>query len=229
MSADDVSVWMDLPLNGAVKHGFSAVPDVQVSAENAWCREVFHELDLNAMEALSDCGEKASNAHIVNEDQDFLQTKSLSSLTSIIAADPEMSVSPVACRQRQIAAASLLYTVVLDSRSIKHGFLQEPFLSGLVLMVDEGSPAMQLAAARLLAQLASDTAACKAICQVKGGLVIAMMLKTSRSAEGRAAAADCLIKLLPQLTPLERQIVWSSYPKAPASTGHRQVTLQGNC
>lgn len=44
--------------------------------------------------------------------------------------------------------------------------MQEAFLSGLVLMVDEGSPAMQLAAARLLAQLASDIAACKAICQV---------------------------------------------------------------
>lgn len=45
--------------------------------------------------------------------------------------------------------------------------MQEPkFLSGLVLMVDEGSPAMQLTAARLLAKLASDTATCKAICQV---------------------------------------------------------------
>ncbi|CAL8471438.1 g10980 [Coccomyxa elongata] len=205
------TVRMGSSLKAGVNFANPVVLDVQVPADREWCREVFHEVDV---EALSVYGEKASNAQTVHEDQDFLQTKTLASLTSTISADPELSANPLACRQRQIVAASRLYTVLLDTQSIKHDFLlQEPFLSGLVLMVDEGSPAMQLAAARLHAQLASDTAACKAICQVQGGLVIAMMLKTSKSAEGRAAAADCLIKLLPQLTPLERQIVWSAYPK----------------
>ncbi len=40
-----------------------------------------------------------------------------------------------------------------------------------------------------------------------------MLLKTSRSAAARAAAAGCLMKLLPQLSALERQILWSIYPQ----------------
>ena len=58
--------------------------------------------------------------------------------------------------------------------------------------------------------------------QAQGGLVVAMMLKTSRGGAVRAAAAGCLMKLLPQLTPLERQILWSIYPNqlpAPATGG----------
>lgn len=58
--------------------------------------------------------------------------------------------------------------------------------------------------------------------QAQGGLVVAMMLKTSRGAAARGAAAGCLMKLLPQLTPLERQILWSIYPNqlpAPATGG----------
>lgn len=46
------------PLNTAAKYGSSVVQDVQGSAETEWSREVFHELDLNTMKALSDCGEQ---------------------------------------------------------------------------------------------------------------------------------------------------------------------------
>ena len=46
------------PLNNAVKQGNSLVLDVQASAEIEGSREVFHELDLNTMEALLDRGEQ---------------------------------------------------------------------------------------------------------------------------------------------------------------------------
>lgn len=43
-------------------------------------------------------------------------------------------------------------------------------------------------------------------------MVLSMMLKTSKSALARRAAAQCLLKLVHHLTPTERQVVKSTYP-----------------
>ena len=73
---------------------------------------------------LLSCWASPSQVKSKYKSTDCLQTETLASLTSIIAADPELSANPSACRKGQIAAASLLYPVVLNPQSIKHGFLQ---------------------------------------------------------------------------------------------------------
>lgn len=43
-------------------------------------------------------------------------------------------------------------------------------------------------------------------------MVLSMMLKTSKSALARRAAAQCLLRLAAHLTPAERQVIRSAYP-----------------
>ncbi|EIE19772.1 hypothetical protein COCSUDRAFT_48860 [Coccomyxa subellipsoidea C-169] len=176
------------------------------------CREILLDVDVNRAEALSVCG-KDGSIDALHDAVDVLKNEELRCLISMIEADSELSTNPAVCRRSQTAAALLLQRMLRESPSMSQLLLQEKFLEGLVLMVDEGRPAMQAAAAHLLAELAASPDACKAICQAQGGLVVAMLLKTSRSAAARAAAAGCLMKLLPQLSALERQILWSIYPQ----------------
>ena len=59
--------------------------------------------------------------------------------------------------------------------------VQEIFLEGLVLMVDEGRPAMQLAAVHLLTQLANTYPGREAICQVSTAAAACMQEHISPS------------------------------------------------
>ena len=48
--------------------------------------------------------------------------------------------------------------------------------------------------------------------QTDGGLVLSLLLKTSKSLAARRAAAQCLLALMQHLSPAERLIIKSAYP-----------------
>jgi hypothetical protein len=48
--------------------------------------------------------------------------------------------------------------------------------------------------------------------QSDGGLVLLLLLKTSKSVQARRTAAQCLLALMQHLSPAERLIVKSAYP-----------------